>query len=105
MDKTNQSATSKSYSIGAEQKQSTSTHKLEIDHHRMFSLTGVKDVPIFTDKNITVILDGETLTITGQNFSVKNLDIENGKLNALGDVRALKYSASGSGSLVKRIFK
>lgn len=80
-------------------------HKLELDHHRMFSMTGVKDVPVFTDKNITVTLDGETLNIAGQDLAVKNLDIENGKLSVTGSVHSLKYSSQGSASLVKRIFK
>lgn len=89
---------------GAEAK-SARGHKLEMDHHRSLSMTGVKDVPVFTDKNVTVILDGETLFITGQDLSVKNLDVENGKLSMGGSVRTLKYSAQGATSLVKRIFK
>lgn len=80
-------------------------HRLEMDHKRSLSMTGVKDVPVFTDKNITVVLDGETLFITGQGLSVKNLDVENGKLSVNGSVNSLKYSAQGSTSLVKRIFK
>ena len=80
-------------------------HRLELDHHRALSMTGVRDVPVFTDKNVTVILDGETLYITGQDLSVKNLDVENGKLSVLGTVHTLKYSSQGSTSFVKRIFK
>ena len=55
-------------------------HKLELDHNRAMSMTGVVDVPVFTDKNITVRLNGETLLVVGQGLAVKNLDIENGKL-------------------------
>ena len=80
-------------------------HRLELDHHRAMSMTGVKDVPVFTDKNVTVTLEGETLYITGQDLSVKNLDVENGKLSLSGTVHTLKYSTQGSASLVKRIFK
>ncbi len=80
-------------------------HRLELDHHRAMSMTGVKDVPVFTDKNVTVTLEGETLYITGHDLSVKNLDVENGKLSMLGTVHSLKYSTQGSTSLVKRIFK
>ena len=90
---------------GAETK-SARGHKLEMDHHRSLSMTGVKDVPVFTDKNVTVILDGETLFITGQDLSVKNLDVENGKLSLTGTVYSLKYSSSSSPkSVLKKLFK
>lgn len=107
MDKTSGKIDStKAYSSGESAAGGASRgHKLELDHHRAMSMTGVKDVPVFTDKNITVVLDGETLYVTGQNLSVKNLDVENGKLSVNGVVHALKYSAQGSTSLVKRIFK
>lgn len=110
MDKLNASKnTAKTFSTGENASANGATisrgHKLELDHHRAMSMTGVKDVPVFTDKNITVILDGETLYVTGQNLSVKNLDVENGKLSVLGTVNSIKYSAQGSMSLIKRILK
>ena len=81
-------------------------HKLELDHERAMSMTGVKDVPVFTDKNITVRLANETLLVTGQNLAVKNLDVENGKLQVTGRVFSLRYtSQTAPTSIIKRIFK
>ena len=81
-------------------------HKLELDHNRAMSMTGVVDVPVFTDKNITVRLNGETLLVVGQGLAVKNLDIENGKLQVTGRVSSLRYtSQTAPTSLVKKIFK
>lgn len=81
-------------------------HKLELDHERAMSMTGVKDVPVFTDKNITVRLEGETLLVTGQNLAVKNLDIESGKLQVTGRVFSLRYTNQAApSSFIKRIFK
>ncbi len=81
-------------------------HKLELDHNRAMCMTGVVDVPVFTDKNITVRLAGETLLVTGQGLAVKNLDIENGKLQVTGRVNSLKYTAQTvPTSFVKKIFK
>ena len=77
---TSATATTKSVATGAERV----GHKLELDHERAMSMTGVKDVPVFTDKNITVRLANETLLVTGQNLAVKNLDIESGKLQVTG---------------------
>ena len=81
-------------------------HKLELDHERAMSMTGVRDVPVFTDKNITVRLDNETLLVPGQNLAVKNLDIESGKLQVTGRVFSLRYTAQAAPkSFMKRIFK
>lgn len=82
------------------------SHKVELDHLHAMSVTGVEDVPTFTDKTIVIRLKDETLTVSGQNLSVKNLDVTEGKLQIEGQVNALKYSASGAPtSFAKRIFK
>ena len=99
--KSTSTATTKSVS-GAEH----GGHKLELDHERAMSMTGVKDVPVFTDKNITVRLANETLLVTGQNLAVKNLDVENGKLQVTGRVFSLRYTSQAAPtSIIKRIFK
>lgn len=83
-----------------------SSHKVELDHLHAMSVTGVEDVPTFTDKTIVIRLEGETLTVSGQNLAVKNLDVTEGKLQIEGQVNALKYSAQTSPtSFAKRIFK
>ena len=83
-----------------------STHKIELDHLRGASMTGVVAVPVFTDKSVTVKLKDETLNILGADLEIKHLDIENGKLTLSGKVNSLKYSASSTPtSLFKRILK
>lgn len=81
-------------------------HKVELDHLHAMSVTGVEDVPTFTDKTIVIRLKDETLTVSGQNLSVKSLDVTEGKLQIEGQVNALKYSSSSTPtSFAKRIFK
>lgn len=83
-----------------------SSHKVELDHLHAMSVTGVEDVPTFTDKTVVIRLKGETLTVSGQNLAVRNLDVTEGKLQIEGQVNALKYSAQTSPtSFAKRIFK
>lgn len=106
----NQSSTTQTQSQKAiEQAAKTaqkSSHKVELDHLHAMSVTGVEDVPTFTDKTIVIRLKGETLTVSGQNLAVKNLDVTEGKLQIEGQVNALKYSAQTSPtSFAKRIFK
>ncbi len=91
----------------AEQSQKAkSPHKIELDHLHSVSMTGVLDVPTFTDKTVVVRLDGETLTIVGTDLVVKNLDVESGKLQISGQITSLKYSAQSTPtSFAKRLFK
>lgn len=83
-----------------------SPHKIELDHLHSVSMTGIVDVPTFTDKTVVVRLEGETLTISGTDLAVKNLDVDNGTLQISGQINSLKYSAQSSPtSFAKRLFK
>lgn len=86
--------------------QKNKTHKLELDNHRSLAVSGVNAVPVFSDKSLTVELDGETLIVSGHDLSIKTLDTENGKLNVSGYVTALKYTSSTTpSSFLKKVFK
>lgn len=80
-------------------------HKIELDHLHGMSVSGVVDVPIFTDKNMTIRLNGETLIVSGNNLAVKSLDTQSGSLVVEGQISALKYTMQGHTSLAKRIFR
>jgi len=81
-------------------------HKLELDPLHSLSMTGVKDVPVFTDKNATIKLDGETLLVQGQGLSLKNLDTDTGKLQIAGKFFSLKYTNQTTpSSFLKKLFK
>lgn len=82
------------------------THKVELDHLHSMSVSGVVDVPTFTDKLVEVVLANEKMTVSGIGMSIKNLDIENGRLSISGQVNCIKYSSNNlPQSFVKRIFK
>ena len=83
-----------------------SSHKVELDHLHAMSVTGVDDAPTITDKPVVIRLKGETLTVSAQNHTVKNLDVTEGKLQIEGKVDAIKYvTKTTPSSLAKRIFK
>jgi sporulation protein YabP len=84
-----------------------SVHRLELDNHKLLSVSGVKGVPVFNDKEVKVVLDGETLSVSGQNLEIKLLDLDTGKLLVGGYVTSLKYSSSsgGEGGFIKKLFK
>lgn len=87
------------------EKQTKAPHKIELDHLHGMSVSGVVDVPIFTEKNMTIRLNGETLIVSGNNLAVKSLDTQSGLLVVEGQISALKYTMQGQTSLAKRIFR
>lgn len=88
------------------QKPAAKAHSLQLSEHRLLTVTGVKAVPTFTDKLITVELEGETLSVTGHDLVVKGLDLETGRFSAAGWVTSMRYStAPAPSSFLKRIFK
>ncbi len=88
------------------QKPAAKAHSLQLSEHRLLTVTGVKAVPTFTDKLITVELEGETLSVTGHDLVVKGLDLETGRFSAAGWVTSMRYStAPDPSSFLKRIFK
>ena len=89
-----------------EQKSPSATHKIELDHLHFMSVTGAPDVPTFTDTTVTITLTDDTLQVSGQNLSVKMLEVECGKLQSEGRVYGIKYvTKTTPSSIAKRIFK
>ncbi len=70
------------------------------------TLSGVTRVLHNNNKSIAVRQGNRTLNITGDDFSVTELNIESGRLSATGVVRELKYTSSeDAGGLLKKLFK
>ena len=81
-------------------------HSLQLAEHRLLTVTGVKAVPTFTDKLIVIELDGETLSVTGHDLTVRGLDLDSGRFSAAGYVTSMRYStAPDPSSFLKRIFR
>ena len=81
-------------------------HKVELDNHSLLSVTGVKGVPTFSDKEIKLMLKDENMLVSGQNLEIKLLDLERGNLVATGFVTGLKYSSGNvETGVLKRLFK
>ncbi len=69
------------------------------------SLSGVKDVLEFSDREIYLSLENISLRITGSDLKIKEVDLENGTLKALGRIVTLSYGGGGKESLLKKLFK
>jgi sporulation protein YabP len=85
---------------------SVKNHRLELDGQQLLSVSGVKGVPTFGDKEIKIQLDGQILIATGHNLEIKLLDLEKGQMIAKGVVTGLRYTTgSVEKGLLKKIFK
>ncbi len=91
--------------ITAEDQSSFRRHKLELDGKKM-SLTGIKSVPTFTSKGLSVELEGEALEIVGKDLSVVQLDVAEGVLILSGKVNSIRYTAALTPTgFLKKLFK
>lgn len=89
-----------------ENNKTSGPHSVQLNEHRLLTVTGVRSVPTFTDKLIVIELEGESLIVSGHDLTVKGLDLDSGRFSAAGYVTSMRYStAQTPSSLLKRIFK
>lgn len=82
-------------------------HMLSLDGRKNLSITGVKEVGSFDDREITAHTSMGKLIIKGSNLNIKKLNLDTCDLEITGKICGLDYSdgcGDGSGFL-KRIFK
>ena len=72
----------------------------------ILTLTGVKEVLSFSEKEVEIALFDKALVVKGRDLKVSSFDVESGKLKMEGDIDGINYSASHEKlSFVKRLFK
>lgn len=83
-----------------------STSNIILNSRKSLSLTGVKDIGKFDEKDITVFTTQGKLKISGNNLKIGNLCTESGNLNLTGNINSLSYldSKDSKQSLLKKIF-
>ena len=79
-------------------------HTVVIDDKKSITVTAVKEVAAFTEREIRLkLIGGNLLTVTGQNLKITGFSENGGKFNAAGVVDGLKYR--GGENIIKRVFK
>lgn len=80
-------------------------HALTLDDGKI-SVSGVEGVDSSNAKILIIQVTDKTLTVTGDDFAIEKLDLDEGRLVAAGKVSALKYSsAHEKADFLKRLFK
>ena len=84
-------------------------HKLGLDRREKATVTGVKDVISFDEKEILLQTEFGKMTVKGEGLHVKRLTLEKGEAELEGQVNGILYSAVGSveeeGGFLNRLFR
>lgn len=79
--------------------------KIVITNQNSILITGISKIISSTESEISAVLNGQTLSITGSKLSVSKLDVESGILEAEGEVHQLKFSGKRQKeNFFKRVF-
>jgi len=76
-------------------------HQLQVINRERLQVSGVVHVDSFDDRQIVLDTDLGTLTVTGEDLQIKQLDLESGRFAVEGLLSGITYS-SGGGSRDKR---
>lgn len=84
-------------------------HRLSLDDRKSGTLTGVRDVSSFDEKEILLLTAEGKLLIKGEQLHVKRLSLEKGEVDIEGRVDSLTYLSKNTDkreeSLLKRMFR
>ena len=83
----------------------TRPSKIVLTNQNYLSLSGITKVLSSTEKEISVVINGQTFCVDGENLTVSKLDIESGILEANGKIFGMKFLGhKNKEKFFKRIF-
>lgn len=75
-----------------ENKRETDSHRIFIEDRKKLRITGVEDVESFDDDSVVIYTVEGSMTVTGADFRINKLNIENGELEIDGELDSIRYS-------------
>lgn len=93
-----------------EEKTGKTTHRLQLTDRSRGTITGIRDVNSFDEKEISLVSDAGVLSVKGENLHVTRLDLEKQEVDIAGKVDSLIYSqgiakTKGGEGILKRLFQ
>jgi sporulation protein YabP len=92
-----------------EEKKTGFSHRLILERRTGGTITGVRDVKSFDEKEIFLQTEEGRMQIKGEQLHVKQLNLEKGEIELEGRVDSLSYLSKNTGpkeeSLLKRMFR
>ena len=91
------------------EKRSEASHSLMLERQKGGTITGIREVISFDEKEILLHTEEGKLSIKGEALHVKHLDLETGKICLEGKIDSLAYLGRKKDkkeeSLLKRLFR
>ncbi len=96
----------KNIALDKEQSGPGKSHLIELKERKELTLTGVVEVINFNEAIVTVHTSLGGLIVKGEGLTMKNLNLESGKMEVEGLINTMDYSyAAKKRGLWKRLFK
>ena len=84
------------------------SHCIHMDNRELLSITGVKDVGSFNEREVTVFTEAGGMTVEGNGLHITKLDLDAGQVNVEGEICAIEYDDAvpqERGSFLSRVFR
>ena len=84
------------------------SHSVHLDNRELLSVTGVRDVGSFNEREVALTTDAGALTIEGVGLHITKLDLDDGQVMVEGEIGAIVYEddvPEKKGSLFSRMFR
>ena len=92
-----------------DEKKTASLHRLMLERQKGGTITGIREVISFDEKEILLNTEEGKLDIKGEALHVKHLDLERGEISLEGRIDSLSYPGRKKDkkeeSLLKRLFR
>lgn len=84
-------------------------HKVIIDNRNVIKIGAVDDIESFDEEKVVVLCSMGTMTITGKDFKMNKLNVDDGQLIVEGEIDEIAYSNTVSdekgGGFFGRLFR
>ena len=94
--------------VNVKMEENAREHKVTIDNRARITVTAVEDVESFDEEKVIIITDMGTMTVTGTDFKISRLNVEDGQLIIEGEIDEIQYSeraVSDGGGFFSRLFR
>lgn len=88
--------------------ENTREHKVTIENRERLTVGAVEDVESFDEEKVVILTDMGTMTVSGSDFRINRLNVDDGQLVIEGSIDDIQYSdtaAQESGGFFSRLFK
>lgn len=76
--------------------ENATSHTVTLDNRNRLTVTAVNDIESFDEEKIVVLTEMGTMTVSGADFKINRLNVDDGQLIIDGEVDEIHYSQSTS---------